>query len=111
MEDGVWRTVSGRRIFIKEGESISEAMRNSGKFSKPSQTLSNYKNKDEFINYIEDQTKIKLTNDKDNFMNNKRNSLYTEIDKEDQLPLFSFLKKQSIKYEQHLGNKYWIYIK
>src|SRR5574344_1181087 len=32
MEDGVWRTVGGRRIFIKEGQSLSDAMRNSGKF-------------------------------------------------------------------------------
>src|SRR5574344_879895 len=32
MEEGVWRTVGGRRIFIKEGQSLSDAMRNSGKF-------------------------------------------------------------------------------
>lgn len=31
-EDGVWRTVAGRRIFIKEGQSLTEAMKNSGKF-------------------------------------------------------------------------------
>lgn len=29
---GVWRTVSGRRIFIKDGESLTEAMKKSGKF-------------------------------------------------------------------------------
>lgn len=32
VEDGVWRTVAGRRIFIKEGQSLTEAMKNSGKF-------------------------------------------------------------------------------
>jgi tRNA G26 N,N-dimethylase Trm1 len=32
LEDGVWRTVGGRRIFIKEGQSLTEAMKNSGKF-------------------------------------------------------------------------------
>ncbi len=32
MEDGVWRTVSGRRIFIKDGQSLTDAMKNSGKF-------------------------------------------------------------------------------
>ena len=32
MEDGVWRTISGRRIFIKKGQSLTEAMRESGKF-------------------------------------------------------------------------------
>ena len=29
---GVWRTVGGRRIFIKDGEDLSTAMKNSGKF-------------------------------------------------------------------------------
>ena len=32
-EDGVWRTVSGRRIFIREGQDLKEAMKQSGKFS------------------------------------------------------------------------------
>lgn len=32
MEDGVWRTISGRRVFIKEGQTLTEAMKNSGKF-------------------------------------------------------------------------------
>lgn len=31
-EDGVWRTVGGRRIFIRNGESLSSAMKKSGKF-------------------------------------------------------------------------------
>lgn len=29
---GVWRTVGGRRIFIKDGEDLETAMKNSGKF-------------------------------------------------------------------------------
>lgn len=33
-EGGVWRTVSGRRIFIKDGQSLTDAMRESGKFGK-----------------------------------------------------------------------------
>ena len=33
-ENGVWRTVGGRRIFIKDGESLSSAMKKSGKFGK-----------------------------------------------------------------------------
>ena len=33
-EDGVWRTVGGRRIFIKNGQSLSDAMKESGKFKK-----------------------------------------------------------------------------
>jgi hypothetical protein len=31
-EKGVWRTVGGRRIFIKDGQSLTDAMKNSGKF-------------------------------------------------------------------------------
>lgn len=31
---GVWRTVGGRRIFIKDGEDLETAMKNSGKFNK-----------------------------------------------------------------------------
>lgn len=36
-ERGVWRTISGRRVFIKDGQSLTDAMRESGKFdeSKP----------------------------------------------------------------------------
>lgn len=33
-ESGIWRTVRGRRIFIKEGQSLTDAMRESGKFQK-----------------------------------------------------------------------------
>lgn len=32
-EKGVWRTISGRRVFIKDGESLAAAMQASGKFS------------------------------------------------------------------------------
>lgn len=33
-EDGVWRTIGGRRVFIKNGQSLEEAMKESGKFKK-----------------------------------------------------------------------------
>lgn len=33
-ENGVWRTVGGRRIFIKEGQDLASAMKESGKFKK-----------------------------------------------------------------------------
>ncbi len=36
---GVWRTVGGRRIFIKDGEDLETAMKNSGKFNKKSNEL------------------------------------------------------------------------
>lgn len=30
--EGVWRTIGGRRVFIREGQSLEDAMRESGKF-------------------------------------------------------------------------------
>ena len=30
---GVWRTVGGRRIFIKDGEDLATSIKNSGKFN------------------------------------------------------------------------------
>lgn len=30
---GMWRTVGGRRIFIKDGQTLSQAMKESGKFN------------------------------------------------------------------------------
>ena len=38
-EDGVWRTVAGRRIFIKNGQSLSDAMKKSGKFKTKKEQL------------------------------------------------------------------------
>lgn len=32
--NGVWRTIGGRRVFIREGKSLSEAMKESGKFKR-----------------------------------------------------------------------------
>ena len=29
-EDGVWRTISGRRVFIKKGQSLTDAMKEIG---------------------------------------------------------------------------------
>lgn len=34
-EGGVWRTIGGRRVFIKDGQSLTDAMRESGKFGDP----------------------------------------------------------------------------
>lgn len=33
-QEGVWRTVGGRKVFIKNGQSLEDAMRESGKFDK-----------------------------------------------------------------------------
>ncbi len=108
--DGVWRTIGGRRVFIKTGQSLSEAMRESGKFKKTGETLSKYKNKDEFIEYVESQTNVRLENP-DNWLNKKRNILYTRIDKKNKNTVLSFFEKNKIRYESHVDDNYWIYFK
>lgn len=35
-QDGVWRTIGGRRVFIRTGQSLGDAMKESGKFKKTS---------------------------------------------------------------------------
>lgn len=42
-ENGVWRTISGRRVFIKEGQSLTDAMRESGKFGEDKTRIFNKK--------------------------------------------------------------------
>lgn len=57
LEGGVWRTVAGRRIFIKNGQSLTDAMKNSGKFQKDNlqKKLKNQlKKEDEEIQEIEE---------------------------------------------------------
>lgn len=53
MEDGVWRTIGGRRVFIKKGQSVSSAMKESGKFNKANKTKK--EREAEFEKNIEEQ--------------------------------------------------------
>lgn len=64
-ENGVWRTVGGRRIFIRDGEDLETAMKKSGKFSKKEkdnkEEVKNNTNK-ELDKKIEDIRKSKKEN-------------------------------------------------
>ena len=82
---GVWRTVGGRRIFIKDGEDLETAMKKSGKFKK-SETKD--KNDDKKKN-----TKDSQQNDNDNKEGKKR-ILYHQT-KAESLEDFSEDKRQS----------------
>lgn len=52
--DGVWRTVGGRRIFIKNGQDLATAMKESGKFKSLNKKAKDLKTLDEQIQYIQD---------------------------------------------------------
>ena len=47
---GVWRTVRGRRVFISDGQSLAEAMEQSGKFDKW-----NYPGIEEMVSKLEEE--------------------------------------------------------
>lgn len=57
MEDGVWRTIAGRRVFIKEGQSLTDAMKESGKFNKMPEKMNNRKN---LVDSVKIQTDVDL---------------------------------------------------
>lgn len=51
---GVWRTVGGRRIFIKDGQDLSSAMKESEKFNKSKKKVKDLKTLNDQIKYIQD---------------------------------------------------------
>ncbi len=74
-DDGVWRTIRGRRVFIREGESVESAMSRSGKFSRVERNKDKYDKIDAFkkrkaTNKLDEEPtpkkKIRLVKDKDN---------------------------------------------
>lgn len=57
---GVWRTIGGRRVFIKNGQDIASAMKESGKFkanikSKKIQSLDSFEDQINFIKQNQDE--------------------------------------------------------
>ena len=66
--------------------------------------------KKELIQFIQHQTNILLRNDKSD-LNKNKNILYTEINRNDKNIVLGILTKYKIKYETHINNNYWIYIK
>lgn len=64
-ENGVWRTVGGRRIFIKEGQDLASAMKESGKFNQNNKNSQVKKNLDNNVKeYYDkfDESGVKPTN-------------------------------------------------
>lgn len=73
--DGIWRTVGGRKIFIKNGQSLSDAMIKSGKFNNKykkyytkkldSIVMAKYSNKKVKTMYVFDENHYYLIENKD----------------------------------------------
>ena len=79
MEDlgGVWRTVGGKKIFIKNGQSLSEAMIESGKFPSKYKELS--EEKIESLQKSSDECYNKLTSDEKEAMQYYCEDGYNEV--------------------------------
>jgi len=56
-ENGVWRTIGGRRVFIRNGQSLADAMKESGKFSRVAKNQELYKKVDEENKKIDELVK------------------------------------------------------
>lgn len=59
--DGVWRTIGGRRVFIKNGQSLSDAMKESGKFSRVKRNEQLYKKLDEEKNNTKNMLDLEMS--------------------------------------------------
>lgn len=68
-----------------------------------------YTKKEKFIKSIKHQLNVELKNE-DSIFNYKKNILYTKINKINKYVLFSYFNKNNIKYEEHLNNKFWVYL-
>lgn len=86
---GVWRTIGGRRVFIKDGQGLKEAMIESRKFSKKQVENENnkikakeYKTLEEQIEYIKhDEEKLLKAIDESNNSEEKEYVKYYKRDR------------------------------
>ena len=70
-----------------------------------------FKSKKELLAFIKKQTNIELENDKNNCLNGKRNLLHTEINRNIKHTVLSLFEKYNIRYESHLKDSYFVYVK
>lgn len=102
-DDGVWRTINGRRVFIRDGESVESAMSRSGKFKSMSRVE---KNKDKYdkINKFKERKQSNLK------VKYHKTDTGVEVDEEDRKRIMKELgydnDKLSKDFEKIDSNKY-----
>lgn len=57
-ENGVWRTIGGRRVFIRNGESLPSAMKRSGKFERKQKIQNDETENRRYLNDLYKENKI-----------------------------------------------------
>ena len=107
-ENGVWRTVGGRRIFIKEGSDLKTAMKESGKFDKNkieskiegikknNENISSNEDKEE-ITKLKEELKKQNINVDEKFINNFDSKLAKE-----QLQAINDIVKNDVEMQEYL---------
>lgn len=111
---GVWRTVGGRRIFIKDGEDLETAMKNSGKFknNKKSEKINETMNKrSEIINKLDKETNDLSDYDKYNLAISKleENDYDTPTERQYWIGVKQRYEKnqnETTSYDPHKGTKF-----
>lgn len=70
-----------------------------------------FKNKNDLVKFVKHQTNVELVNDPGDILNNKRNLLYTEISGKNKYSILPLFHKYGIRYEKHIGERYWVFVK
>ena len=68
------------------------------------------KSKQKLIDFIARQTNITLENNPHSILNDEKKTLYTTINRKNRNTVLTVLIKKGIKYENHIHNKYFIYL-
>jgi hypothetical protein len=66
--------------------------------------------KKEFCDKIYKLFNIRLENDSNNPLNDKRNILYTKIDRKHKNTLLFYILEAGYRFESHFNDYYWIYL-
>jgi len=102
--DGVWRTIGGRRVFIKEGQSLSDAMKESGKFSRVARNQGLYKKVEEENKNDKKANKDDI-NSESKFMEKRRKEIALEREKGVYDGSRPTDEKGNYKYQKELDEK------
>lgn len=112
---GIWRTVGGRRIFIKDGQDLSSAMKESGKFKEKEEKMDISKqlnNRKKLVDYILMQTNINLDDVATERQFAPRTGLNIDsrkLTKDELFTLKSIIIKKDMRIESNGVYDYFIY--
>lgn len=93
-KDGVWRTIGGRRVFIRNGQSLSDAMKESGKFKNSENKYQRLKKQEESFEVSELKEKALATLPKED-IDSHYGDLYLKKTKESETLLSNMKNKDS----------------